>query len=130
MNYEQRRDLERRAEGLWIKNYLKVFGCEPAMTWEELSEEEREDMRMFARAPSDGASSRPTGQLRDEPKPSPTKAPSREEVTIPREMTDDMAEAICKAINVCGGIAETIYPTIVAEQDRVSPPLTALEAGE
>lgn len=58
--------------------------------------------------------------IRDEPKPSQTKAPSREQVAIPREMTDDMAEAICRVVNVCGGIAETIYSAIVAEQDRVT----------
>jgi hypothetical protein len=82
--YEARRALEHRAEGLWIENYLKVFGCEPTMTWEELSEEEREEMRAFVDAPSDGASSRPTGQLQDEPKPSP--------------ITDEMVEAGARAL--------------------------------
>lgn len=37
-----------------------------------------------------------------------------ETITLPRELTDNMAEAIALEANCCGGIADSIYEALIA----------------
>ena len=41
---------------------------------------------------------------------------------VPIECTDDQAEAIAKVLNVCGGIAESIYHSAIAAAPEYQEP--------
>ena len=45
---------------------------------------------------------------------------------VPIECTDDQAEAIAKVVNVCGGIAESIYHSAIAAAPEYQEPLSAI----